>query len=133
MRRSLLRRNWVEKYENANIHKQNNKPSSANQNDEVADNLPAKQDWESYAAYVDKCERTVMSRIMANHDVDFYWNMRKDRTEWQHRLNVNKIMNRFSRSLYTSKEGLALLLQQLYWYTEAGVASVNFPRCYVLG
>lgn len=74
-----------------------------------------------------------MSRLLAHHDVDFYWNMRKDQTEWHHRLSVNKIMNRFCRSLYTSKEGLALLLQQMYWHTEPGVASVNFPRCYVLG
>lgn len=74
-----------------------------------------------------------MSRLLAHHDVDFYWNMRKDQSEWNHRLSVNKIMNRFCRSLYTSKEGLALLLQQMYWHTEPGVASVNFPRCYVLG
>lgn len=74
-----------------------------------------------------------MSRLLANHEVDFYWNMRKDQTEWHHRLTVNKVMNRFCRSLYTSKEGLALLLQQMYWHTEPGVASVNFPRCYVLG
>lgn len=74
-----------------------------------------------------------MSRLLTNQEVDFYWNMRKDQTEWHHRLTVNKIMNRFCRSLYTSKEGLALLLQQMYWHTEPGVAAVNFPRCYVLG
>lgn len=127
----------MEKFENTNTNNKN-KPASANHtqvqlSEDIVSNLPAKQDWETYAAYVDKCEKTIISRLLVNHDVDFYWNMRKDQTEWHHRLNVNKIMNRFSKSLYTSKEGLALLLQQMYWHTEPGIAAVNFPRCYVLG
>lgn len=51
----------------------------------------------------------------------------------QFRLNCNKLMSRFSRSLFTSKEGLCLLLQQVYWHNEPGVSNVYFPRCYVLG
>lgn len=132
LRNSFLRRSWVEKIENSN-NKQ--KPASANPqaSDDVTSNLPLKQDWESPTAYIDKCEKTIMSRLLVHHDVDFYWNMRKDQSEWHHRLSINKIMNRFNRALYTSKEGLALLLQQMYWHIEPGTASVNFPRCYVLG
>lgn len=133
LRNAFLERNWIEKFENNTNSKQ--KPSSANTHntDDIIGNLPVKKDWESPAAYIDKCEKTIMSRLLANQAVDFYWNMRRDQSDWHHRLNLNKIMNRFSRSLYTSKEGLALLLQQMYWHNEPGVASVNFPRCYVLG
>lgn len=101
--------------------------------EDVCINLPPKQDWESQAAYIQKCEKTIMSRMLQNHSVDFYWNMRRESSDWHHRINTNQTMNRFIRSLYTSKEGLNLLLQQLHWHAEYGVAWVNFPRCYTLG
>lgn len=75
----------------------------------------------------------IMSRLLQLHEVDFFWNTRKDQNDWHHRVQTNKMMSRFSRSLFTSKEGLCLLLQQMYWHNEPGVANVNFPRCYVLG
>lgn len=71
--------------------------------------------------------------MLQNYDVDFYWSMRKDQIDLQHRSNSFKWINRYSRSLFASKEGLALLLQQSYWYTEECVSSVNYPRVYVLG
>lgn len=98
----------------------------------MCNNLPPKQEWESNAAHIAKCEKMIISRLLQNHEVDFYWNLRKDSNEWQHRLNRNKIINRFSRSLFTSKEGLCLLLQQLYWHNEPGVSFVRFPRCYTI-
>lgn len=126
IRRELIKRNWLEKIEHAGKIKYSNL-------EEVTSNLPKKQEWESPQSYVEKCEKTVMSRMLQNYDVDFYWSMRKDQNDLQHRGNAFKLINRFSRSLFASKEGLALLLQQAYWYTEAGVASINFPRVYVLG
>ncbi|XP_018580240.1 tubulin glycylase 3A-like [Anoplophora glabripennis] len=126
IRRELLKRNWLEKIEHAGKIKYSNL-------DEVTSNLPKKQEWESTQSYVEKCEKTVMSRMLQNYDVDFYWSMRKDQSDLQHRGNAFKLINRFSRSLFASKEGLALLLQQAYWYTEAGVSSINFPRVYLLG
>lgn len=109
------------------------KSTTAPNTDDLVSNLPVKQDWESPSVYVEKCEKTIMSRMLQSYDVDFYWNMRKDQSDLYHRSNPYKMMNRFSKSLFASKEGLALLLQQHYWYTEPGVAGVNFPRCYVLG
>ncbi|KAJ8920803.1 hypothetical protein NQ315_004944 [Exocentrus adspersus] len=126
IRRELIKRNWLEKIEHAAKVKYSNL-------EEVTSNLPKKQEWESPQSYVEKCEKTVMSRMLQNYDVDLYWSMRKDQNDLQHRGNAFKLINRFSRSLFASKEGLALLLQQSYWYTEAGVASINFPRVYVLG
>ncbi|KAJ8979034.1 hypothetical protein NQ317_003137 [Molorchus minor] len=106
VRRELLKRKWIEKVEYGN----KKKFASI---DEVTSNLPAKHDWESPQNYVD--------------------NMRKEPSDLQHRANAFKLTSRFSRSLYSSKEGLALLLQHSYWYTEAGVSNVNYPRVYVLG
>lgn len=100
--------------------------------DEVCCNLPPKQEWESAASHLAKCEKMIISRLLQYHEVDFYWNMRKDSHEWQQRMNKSKIINRFSRSLFTSKEGLCLLLHQMYWHTEPGVAFMRFPRCYTI-
>ncbi|GJQ82797.1 hypothetical protein Trydic_g13500 [Trypoxylus dichotomus] len=109
-------------------------PANNNSNiEELCSNLPCRQSWESAKAHAEKCEKTIMSRLLQMHECDFYWNMRKDQNDWHHRVNQGKLMNRFARSLFTSKEGLCLLLQQMYWHLEPGVAQVNFPRCYVLG
>lgn len=51
IRRELLKRNWIEKYDQGNKLKFNNI-------EDVTSNLPAKQEWESPANYVEKCERT---------------------------------------------------------------------------
>lgn len=126
IRKELLKRNWLEKIEHGSKTKYSNL-------DEVTSNLPKKQEWESPQIYVEKCEKTVMSRMLQNYDVDLYWSMRKDQSDLQHRGNAFKLINRFSRSLFASKEGLALLLQQAYWYTEVGVSNINYPRVYVLG
>lgn len=63
--------------------------------------------------------------MLAAHDCDLYWSMRKEASDLQHRGNAYKLINRFSRSLFASKEGLALLLQQSYWYLEDNVANVR--------
>ncbi|KAH1013676.1 hypothetical protein HUJ04_002640 [Dendroctonus ponderosae] len=126
IRKELLKRNWIEKSEHGNKQRFSNA-------EDVISNLPARQDWESPTTYVEKCERTVMSRMLSAHDCDLYWSMRKEPSDLQHRGNAYKLINRFSRSLFASKEGLALLLQQSYWYLEENIANINFPRCYVLG
>ncbi|XP_022907043.2 tubulin glycylase 3A-like isoform X1 [Onthophagus taurus] len=132
LRGALHRRGWIEKYETA-PKKPGIQPQLPQNLDDLCVNLPSRQAWESQKVHMEKCERTVMSRLLQVHDCDLYWNMRKDQSDWQHRCNHNKLMNRFGRSLFTSKEGLTLLLQQLYWHIEPGVAQVNYPRCYVLG
>ncbi|XP_066137848.1 tubulin glycylase 3A-like isoform X1 [Euwallacea fornicatus] len=125
IRRELTKRNFIEKFEHGHKQRYNT--------EDVTSNLPVRQDWESPANYVEKCERTVMSRMLSAYDCDFYWSMRKEPSDLQHRGNGYKLINRFSRSVFASKEGLTLLLQQSYWYSEDNVANINFPRCYVLG
>ncbi|CAG9854394.1 unnamed protein product, partial [Phyllotreta striolata] len=126
IRRELLKRNWLEKIEPAV------KPKF-NTIEDVVSNIPIKQDWESTQTYEEKIEKMIISRLLQSYDVDFYWSMRKEQCDIQQRANPFKLINRFSRSLFASKEGLALLLQQSYWYNETGVAAVSFPRTYVLG
>lgn len=127
----MLNRNWIEKFEPNTISKA--KSSIVSNSDDLTSNLPIKHDWESPSAYIEKCEKTIMSRMLQSVDVDFYWSMRKDQSDLLHRSNSYKIISRFSKSIFASKEGLALLLQQHYWFNEPGVATINFPRCYVLG
>ncbi|KAF5304471.1 hypothetical protein FQA39_LY09667 [Lamprigera yunnana] len=133
IRNQFLNRGWIEKIEQTVKQKANPKESVPLSLEDVCVNLPVKLDWESQASYVTKCERAIMSRMLQNHGVDFYWNMRRESNDWHHRIDPNQIINRFIRSLFTSKEGLNLLLQQMHWYCEPGIANVNFPRCYTLG
>lgn len=130
IRNALLKRGWIEKYEPSTKPL---KPQTGGDDTAICTNLPAKQEWESLEVYTIRCEKTVMSRMLQHAVVDFYWNMRKDGNDWNHRVNTQQTMNRFSRSLFTSKEGLNLLLTQMHWYNEPGVAAVTFPRCYTLG
>lgn len=134
IRNALVQRGWVEKIEARSLSPSKNgyNPGNLPSIEDICTNLPPKLEWESPAAHIAKCEKMIISRLLQLHDVDFYWNLRKDSNEWQHRLNKTKIINRFSRSLFTSKEGLCLLLQQLYWHNEPGVSYVRFPRCYTI-
>lgn len=124
IRRELKKRNWLEKFESTD---------KKMQYEDLLSNLPTKQDWETPNAYVEKCENLVISRMLNKFEPDFYWSMRKEAVDLKHRSSANKLINRFSRSLFASKEGLALLLLQSYWFIEPGVSDINFPRCYVLG
>ncbi|KAB0797593.1 hypothetical protein PPYR_08586 [Photinus pyralis] len=133
LRNQFLLRGWIEKFEPTPPKPKTSLKDSNSFLDDVFLNLPPKHTWESDTSYVVKCERTIMSRMLQNHPVDFYWNMKREATDWHHRINTHQIMNRFVRSLFTSKEGLNLLLQQMHWYCEPGTSVVNFPRCYTLG
>ncbi|KAK9888860.1 hypothetical protein WA026_001081 [Henosepilachna vigintioctopunctata] len=137
IRQQLLRRDWLEKIETPEKDKNNQnakiRSMSATNSDDLVGNLPAKQDWESPSAYVEKCEKTVTNRLLQRVDTNFFWSVKRDQFDYKQRSNPNRLLNRFSRSLFASKEGLALLLQNYYWYTEPNIATVNFPRCYVLG
>ncbi|XP_018320480.1 tubulin glycylase 3A-like [Agrilus planipennis] len=135
IRNAFLSRGWIEKFEGNKPPPKgaSGVPAPPSTVEDFTNIIPAKQNWESDEAYRKKCERVIMSRMLQNHMVDFYWNMRRDGTDFHHRINTQQIMNRFGRSLFTSKEGLNLLLQEMHWHSEPGVAHVNFPRCYTLG
>ncbi|KAL3280885.1 hypothetical protein HHI36_004113 [Cryptolaemus montrouzieri] len=137
IRQQLLKRDWLERVEIPEKEKTNLcariRAISATTSDELMSNLPARQDWESPTAYAEKCEKTVLTRLLQRVEPNFFWSIKRDQFDHKQRSNPNKLLNRFSRSLFASKEGLALLLQNYYWFTEPDVATVNFPRCFVLG
>lgn len=135
IRQQLIKRDWLEKVEMPEKEKTNlcARIRGITASDELIGNLPLKQDWESPSAYAEKCEKLIIARLLQRVDANLFWSMKRDQFDQKQRSNPNRMLNRFSRSLFASKEGLALLLQNYYWFTEPDVATVNFPRCFVLG
>ncbi|OWR49656.1 hypothetical protein KGM_214095 [Danaus plexippus plexippus] len=113
VRRALLERGWVEKYES---HKVRHPPSNVD---------PKRVSGKELT----KVERMILYKFMEHHSVDFLWTTKRDKYDW---LLSNKevIISRFCRSCFTTKEGLTNSLTQMHWYTEPGVALTKFPRCY---
>ncbi|XP_072937307.1 tubulin glycylase 3A-like isoform X2 [Epargyreus clarus] len=113
VRRALIERGWIEKYES---HKVRHPPTNVD---------PKKVSGKELS----KVERMILYKFMEHHSVDFLWTTKRDKYDW---LLSNKevVISRFSRSIFTTKEGLTTSLTQMHWYTEPGVALTKFPRCY---
>ncbi|XP_073941050.1 tubulin glycylase 3A-like, partial [Choristoneura fumiferana] len=113
VRRALLERGWVEKYE---AHKVRHPPTHIDPKRATGKELS-------------KVERLILYKFMEHHSVDFLWTTKRDKYDW---LLSNKevVISRFCRSLFTTKEGLTASLTQMHWYTEPGIALTRFPRCY---
>ncbi|XP_050685517.1 tubulin glycylase 3A-like isoform X2 [Leptidea sinapis] len=113
VRRALLERGWVEKYE---THKVRHPPANVDPKKATGKELT-------------KVERMILYKFMEHHSVDFLWTTKRDKYDW---LLSNKevIISRFCRSVFTTKEGLTSSLTQMHWYTEPGIAYTRFPRCY---
>ncbi|CAH0603365.1 unnamed protein product [Chrysodeixis includens] len=113
VRRALLERGWIEKYES---HKVRHPPSNVD---------PKKMNGRELS----KVERMILFKFMEHHSVDFLWTTKRDKYDWL-LSNKDVIISRFCRSVFTTKEGLTTSLTQMHWYTEPGVALTKFPRCY---
>ncbi|KAJ2944561.1 hypothetical protein O0L34_g3911 [Tuta absoluta] len=113
LRRALVARGWIEKYE---THKIRHPPTNVDPKKTTGKELT-------------KIERMILYKFMEHHSVDFLWTTKRDRYDW---LLSNKevIISRFCRSIFTTKEGLAASITQMHWYTEPGVSLTRFPRCY---
>ncbi|XP_011641876.1 tubulin glycylase 3A-like isoform X2 [Pogonomyrmex barbatus] len=75
-------------------------------------------------------ERLLISKMLANHTVDFLWNTGSDWPGWPAQDNKTTVFNRYCRAGFTSKVGLCSSVRQMHWYYEPGVANTLFPRCY---
>ncbi|KAJ8669570.1 hypothetical protein QAD02_000829 [Eretmocerus hayati] len=76
-------------------------------------------------------ERPLTYSLLQNVQPDFIWDCRNDFHEWDRSIGSNVLLNRFSKpSLYTSKLGMAHVLQEAHWLHEMDVADVLFPRSY---
>ncbi|XP_026756973.2 tubulin glycylase 3A-like isoform X1 [Galleria mellonella] len=113
IRRALLERGWIEKYES---HKVRHPPTNVD---------PLRVSGKELS----KVERMILYKFMEHHSVDFLWTTKRDKYDWL-LSNKDVIISRFCRSIFTTKEGLTASLTQMHWYTEPGVALTKFPRCY---
>ncbi|XP_011053619.1 PREDICTED: tubulin glycylase 3A-like isoform X1 [Acromyrmex echinatior] len=121
IRDCMLKRGWCEKFYRKN--------SGGDQNFNLNSNpvllLAGIGDLKNH-----QNERLLMSRMLANHTIDFLWNTGSDWPGWPTQDNKNTVFNRYCRAGFTSKVGLCSSVRQMHWHYEAGVANTLFPRCY---
>ncbi|XP_014216954.1 tubulin glycylase 3A-like [Copidosoma floridanum] len=76
-------------------------------------------------------ERALVFGLLRHVQPDFIWDCRNDFIEWDRNIAGNVLLNRFQKpGLYTSKLGMAHILQEAHWLHETDVADVLFPRSY---
>ncbi|XP_053995687.1 tubulin glycylase 3A-like [Hylaeus anthracinus] len=78
-------------------------------------------------------ERAVVFALLRHKSPDFIWDSRNDFVDWHRGLSSNTLLNRYQKpSVYTSKLGMARILEEAHWLYEKDVSSVLFPRSYNL-
>ncbi|XP_076664467.1 tubulin glycylase 3A isoform X2 [Andrena cerasifolii] len=78
-------------------------------------------------------EKAVIFALLRHKSPDFIWDCRNDFVDWHRGLSSNTILNRYQKpSVYTSKLGMARLLEEAHWLYERDVSGVLFPRSYNL-
>ncbi|XP_066587677.1 tubulin glycylase 3A-like [Prorops nasuta] len=76
-------------------------------------------------------EKYITFETLKDVPPDFIWDCRNDFIDWGGHIKPDAFLNRFQRSfVYTSKLGLASILQNAHWYNEENISSVQFPRSY---
>uniref|UniRef100_A0A1A9VF55 Tubulin glycylase 3A n=1 Tax=Glossina austeni TaxID=7395 RepID=A0A1A9VF55_GLOAU len=132
IRNALKIRGWVEKIE----HHQRKQIITSNHHGQVSIMdlslaLPKRKTGETRRQFLAKCERNIMSRFVEHLPVDFLWTDRKDKMDYaEQSRNPQMLINKFTRTPFTNKEGLNGLLRDLSWFFVDDIAEVNFPRCF---
>ncbi|CAG7732955.1 unnamed protein product [Allacma fusca] len=117
IRKALLDRGWIEKLRGYNVMVSNpGSPSTVALSDRISS---------------EETERDWMNRGLRDYSPDFHWIFLGDRVQWS-TMNQNQIINQFPSSVFTTKNGITSCLQNAHWFSESGIASANFPRCYRL-
>ncbi|KAK0073362.1 hypothetical protein PV325_009824, partial [Microctonus aethiopoides] len=120
---ALEQRGWVQKYEcvktrmlpyNSNTFEYNSKTfENVKQNDGTLN------------------EKEVIFAFLRHTPPDFIWDCRNDFVEWDSTIKQTVVLNRFQKpSVYTSKLGMAHILQDAHWLYEDNVSSIQIPRGY---
>ncbi|XP_034951479.1 tubulin glycylase 3A-like isoform X2 [Chelonus insularis] len=146
IRDCLLKRGWIEKFYRRNSNAtdqllQNHQQTHLQQQQQQQSVPQAQQHVGVDSSPVvllsgigdlkdEQSQRLLMSKMLANHTVNFLWNSGSDWPGWPSQENKSTIFNRFSRAGFTSKVGLCSNVRQMHWYYEPGVANTLFPRCY---
>nr|XP_033321045.1 tubulin glycylase 3A-like [Megalopta genalis] len=124
LKEALERRGWVQKYE---ATKTRNLPYGS-----VA-SLEARSLGDLTTADGTLNEKAVIFALLRHKSPDFIWDCRNDFVDWHRSLGSNTLLNRYQKpSVYTSKLGMARVLEEAHWLYEKDVSSVLFPRSYNL-
>ncbi|XP_012281705.1 tubulin glycylase 3A [Orussus abietinus] len=122
LRQALEERGWVQKYESSRTR---TVPYGS-----VA-SLEAKSLGDVRKPDGTLNERALIFAMLRHRPPNFVWDCRNDFVEWDRSLGSHALLNRFQKSfVYTSKLGMAHLLQNAHWLYEEEVSSVRFPRSY---
>ncbi|CAG9826383.1 unnamed protein product [Diabrotica balteata] len=130
IRRALLRRGWIEKlgttHRDLNTADLRTYASKAIVEllDLIRQNHPESN----------LCKRIIRSKLLINHQVDFYWGFNyhgfRECPDKNKLTLINKI--RWYSPTYTSKQGMCISSQKAFWFNIPGVAGLNHPRSYRL-
>ncbi|TGZ49818.1 tubulin glycylase 3A [Temnothorax longispinosus] len=122
LKEALEARGWVQKYESTRTRML---PYGS------AANLEAHSLGDVTQADGTLNERAVIFALLRHKPPDFIWDCRNDFVEWHRGLSCNVLLNKYQRSfVYTSKLGMARLLEDAYWLYEENVSGALFPRTY---
>ncbi|KAJ8931435.1 hypothetical protein NQ314_015652 [Rhamnusium bicolor] len=130
IRRALTRRGWIEKIHYLCYRLRFNEKLKEFQHHSIIElvNLIRVRELS------DICKRLIKSKLLANHQVDFYWAYNCDCfRECPDKVKMTKI-NKFRRAgfSYTSKQGLCNAFQKSYFPRTPGASKMNHPRTYSL-
>ncbi|CAH1991743.1 unnamed protein product [Acanthoscelides obtectus] len=129
VRRSLLKRGWVEKIHVAYRDRLSNemKKFQSYSVTELVRLLHNKDISEI-------CRRLIKSKLLINHQVDLYWSTNYEPFRECSDKVKQTLINRIRRAefAYTSKQGLCEAAKRSFWCQIPGVAQLNHPRSYAL-
>ncbi|XP_046603235.1 tubulin glycylase 3A-like [Neodiprion virginianus] len=76
-------------------------------------------------------EKMVIFQMLRHVPPDFIWDCRNEFTDWNSNIKQSTLLNRFQKSfIYTSKLGMATILEDTHWNYEEKVSNVQYPRTY---
>ncbi|KAJ8954422.1 hypothetical protein NQ318_011097, partial [Aromia moschata] len=128
VRRALLKRGWIEKYHFC-YRDRINEELKKFQHYSIQELLDLVRNKD----VADVCKRLIKSKLLASHQVDFYWSYDYDGfRECPDKVKMTKI-NKIRREGYsfTSKKGLCDASKKS-WFQIPGLACMNHPRTYNL-
>lgn len=129
IRRALLERGWIEKIR-LSYNTRDRENFRRLQSMSINELITKLNDKEIGNA----CKRMIMSKLLYQHQVDFYWDDFNDAFKVNNDKVKYTLINRFKRTIfsYTSKQGLCEAVKRAHWYQNPGKSLIRHPRSYSL-